>query len=299
MKIKSPLFIPIISLLLLLLLFSSCLLGDDIDTLRAKARGIIEVDVKDNITLKTINSITLTPIEAAGYTERKAAFKIEVRGFLKDSHADNIKLTYPAFNGLTFSDDGGNISNGVKTFIVTLEYEFINEFPEILLPPVTITGLPENAYNNITDGKYTAAINIYIYDGWTEERAIPLNKVNIKYFNIYTTIDATRDIGLRLHYKLTENIIAGDLHTDLGVDNNWAAIGQSGTPFTGSFDGQGFTITGLKIKKTNSDYQGIFGNIGGSSAVVKNLGINVDITALSAGGIAGTNYGTIQNCYVG
>jgi hypothetical protein len=75
--------------------------------------------------------------------------------------------------------------------------------------------------------------------------------------------------------------------------------------FTGSYDGQGFSISNfaidLSIAKDNEN--GLFSRIG-DGGVVKNVAlINVDIqvereTGFDTGGIAGLCYGTIQNCFV-
>ncbi|MBQ9599163.1 MAG: hypothetical protein IJR33_05045, partial [Clostridia bacterium] len=85
-------------------------------------------------------------------------------------------------------------------------------------------------------------------------------------------------------YKLTADI---DL---AGLTQN--GIGDSTTPFSGTFDGDGHTVKGLNV--TN----GLFGVISG--ATVKNLTVegNVNATVEKAGGIVGfiSNSGTVENC---
>jgi len=98
------------------------------------------------------------------------------------------------------------------------------------------------------------------------------------------------------HWILVNDI---DLTEYLGIED-WVPIGSESTPFTGTFDGNGKVIRGLIISDPSEEtYQGLFGAIG-ATGVVKNLGLkNVDITgAIYTGGIAGTNYGTIENCFV-
>ncbi|MBP3193976.1 GLUG motif-containing protein [Natronogracilivirga saccharolytica] len=71
-------------------------------------------------------------------------------------------------------------------------------------------------------------------------------------------------------------------------DGGWQPIGDmSDSPFTGTFDGQGHTISNLVINRPNSNYQGLFAYI--NSAEIVNLGIlDVDIIANShVGAIAG------------
>jgi hypothetical protein len=109
--------------------------------------------------------------------------------------------------------------------------------------------------------------------------------------------------------KLANQVNIGDDKTDtyyelvndldLSAISNWTPIGTYAIflPFSGSFDGNGNTISGLKI---NNDLksQGLFGYIDGGT--VTNLGIvDADITAGNAGGIVGVvNNGNISNCYV-
>jgi len=103
---------------------------------------------------------------------------------------------------------------------------------------------------------------------------------------------------LAAHYKLMNNITL--------TGHEWVPVGtgSGGSSFSGSFDGNGKTISGLNIT-TGRTYQGFIGYTS-SSTVVKNLGIDISITISSgsyssscAGGIVGRNDGgTIQNCYV-
>jgi len=125
-------------------------------------------------------------------------------------------------------------------------------------------------------------------------------------FLIYTEADlraVTSTNTSQSHYRLMADItLTGDNDSD--PDNgNWMPIGGS-EGFFGVFDGSGHTITGLRIniRENFPIYMsaGMFGAIDGGSRV-ENLGlINVSITAATQGigGIAGVNYGTIQNCYV-
>jgi hypothetical protein len=77
--------------------------------------------------------------------------------------------------------------------------------------------------------------------------------------------------NLAAHYKLGNNI---DLSNSLVWDNGrgWNTIGaNSSASFTGSFDGNGYTITGLNINKPNIDNQGLFGYI--NNATIKNVNL--------------------------
>ena len=67
----------------------------------------------------------------------------------------------------------------------------------------------------------------------------------------------------------------------------WEPIGNSSQPFTGSLDGNGYTIRNLKVDQGNKSYQGLFGYATG--ATIRNLHLsNVDVKGSSyVGALAG------------
>ena len=105
--------------------------------------------------------------------------------------------------------------------------------------------------------------------------------------------------NLNAHAKLTADIDLSQL-TDEAQKSNWTPIGPYySNPYTGTFDGCGYTISNLSI---NGEWNsaGLFGYVGGT---VKNLTVSGSVTADScsyAGGIAGTIYmnnsGSVENC---
>ncbi|MFW6144234.1 MAG: DUF2341 domain-containing protein, partial [Candidatus Natronoplasma sp.] len=79
----------------------------------------------------------------------------------------------------------------------------------------------------------------------------------------------------------------------------WDPIGSSGDPFTGTFDGNGHTISDLYIDRDGSD----IGLFGGSTGSVKDVGIlNVDVrgNGTNVGGLVGVNLlnGVLERSYV-
>ena len=92
---------------------------------------------------------------------------------------------------------------------------------------------------------------------------------------------------------------------DLLLPADWEPIGKDEqTPFTGTFDADGFGIFGLSIEKTATPtyYGGVFGC---NEGTVRNLSVMdgaLDVRAQNnsakvyLGGIAGYNKGTIENC---
>ena len=87
------------------------------------------------------------------------------------------------------------------------------------------------------------------------------------------------------------------LDTDLTLTGEWTPIGTESQPYTGTFDGNGKTITGLTV--TGSDrYTGLLGFIKGT---VKNVVLTeINITSGTfVGGVAGWSFGgNIENCSV-
>ena len=97
------------------------------------------------------------------------------------------------------------------------------------------------------------------------------------------------------YYKLTADIVLNESLD--GTSNEWTAIGTDATPFTGTFDGDGHTVSGIVINKSGEDYQGLFGY---STGTIMNVGvIDSSISGGSdVGGVCGYNYyGIIENCY--
>ena len=87
-------------------------------------------------------------------------------------------------------------------------------------------------------------------------------------------------------------------------ENNFTAIGGYGHNFQGSFDGDGHTISGIRIYKSGSDeyvdgYQGLFGCTFDGSVLNVTLSDTRITGYLFVGGIIGErNYGQFNNCHV-
>jgi hypothetical protein len=76
-------------------------------------------------------------------------------------------------------------------------------------------------------------------------------------------------------------------------------VGNSTTDFNGVFDGDGYVIYNAIIKMDSNSYVGLFGRVGAGGRI-RNLGVeDVNMTGNSyVGGLAGYNYGDINDCYV-
>ncbi len=110
------------------------------------------------------------------------------------------------------------------------------------------------------------------------------------------------DYPLAASYVLTADIDASatagwnDANTDTDVLEGFKPIGTGGGAFGGVFEGNGHTISGLLINRAT--YVGLFRGVG-SGGQVRNLGLVGGAVSGNqyVGGLVGSNYGTVSNCY--
>ena len=108
-------------------------------------------------------------------------------------------------------------------------------------------------------------------------------------------------------YILMNNIDATPTTTWNGGEG-FEPVGENNlSPFTGTFDGQDFTIDGLFINNLTRSYLGLFGYTGVGSTITDVNLTNVDITGLQhvspangsySGGLVGFSSSTISGCSV-
>jgi len=100
------------------------------------------------------------------------------------------------------------------------------------------------------------------------------------------------------HYIQTSDIDASETVNWFG-GSGWNRIGTATDYFTGTYDGQGHIISGLRINRAGTDDTGLFGII--EEAVIENLGLAfVNITGRDyVGAIAGTaeTGSVVNNCF--
>ena len=116
----------------------------------------------------------------------------------------------------------------------------------------------------------------------------------------YTTVHTAQELkeALRTNDANCKVMLFADIDlSDLEeVDgSNWTAVSN----FRGTFDGNGFTISNLKINKPNTYFQGLFGST--YAATIKNVTLeNVDVTGdqIIGGLVAHCNSSTVENCSV-
>src|SRR5690554_2706262 len=168
---------------------------------------------------------------------------------------------------------------------------------------VSISGNKLTIGQAVADGTEFTVIAKSIYDP-TVQTTIKLKVLNEGGDVVEISTEAelrainTAEGGLSKSYVLTNDI---ELTTpwepigvaDLELDNGDVV---PGTPFTGVFDGQGFTISGIEISSEEPLFNaGFFAQIG-PSAIVKNTAFEGSVVANGwSGGIAGINEGVLEN----
>jgi hypothetical protein len=243
----------------------------------------------------------------------------------------SLSITPPTFDDLTtgYGSQGSKAvtitNNGTGTANITsIELDSVGNtafnislwginLPKTLPVSETLTW-NVNVKTGLAEGTYTGNI-IVTYD--SEMTAVAVVSVTVKLgtygsvgnpFLVYTVEDLSHvgkpttngdydDWTLSKYYKQMDDI-------DLSSIDNWTPIGRyssSSTPFTGSYDGNGKTISNLS---NSGNYVGLFGYING---VVKNVCLlDCDIKGYEevggglyeeVGGLVGRNSGTVENCY--
>ena len=85
-----------------------------------------------------------------------------------------------------------------------------------------------------------------------------------------------------------------------GSKRDWTPIGTSSLPYTGTFDGQGFTISGLYFNDSSADYVGLFGcvKLATTTGTIQNVTVAGEFTGNQyVGGICGyLEKGAISGC---
>lgn len=134
-------------------------------------------------------------------------------------------------------------------------------------------------------------------DGSTED--LPSSAIAIS--NVDELVMICNEYPADGYYYLTGDI---DLSYALGEygdyyngGKGWEPIGNSTTPFMGTFDGRGYTIKGLSINRPSQDYIGLFGYA--SRVTIKNCKLDMVsiVGANYVGGVAGYSINsTFEDC---
>ena len=142
---------------------------------------------------------------------------------------------------------------------------------------------------------FTAGICLAKYSGGDGSEANP-----------YRISDANdmNEIGLHQEDWGSHFVMVNDVNLAQFTGTQFNIIGpNSTTPFTGVFDGNGFTISNFNYHSTGVNLISLFGKVSGEAAVIKDLGlVGTEVragTGLFIGSLVGSlSKGTILSCYV-
>ena len=115
-----------------------------------------------------------------------------------------------------------------------------------------------------------------------------------------TTQNTSANAVLTADITINENVLGADGNLITGKTfTQWTPIGTGEKQYTGTFDGQGHTISGLYYSG-DGGYAGLFGFVG-SNGRVQNVKVADSYISNSeengrTGGVCGCNRGTITNC---
>jgi len=180
-------------------------------------------------------------------------------------------------------------------------------FDRIEETEVPLVAKPDNGYRFVnwtgdvdTIANVTAASTSITMDG---DYSITANfAVEILEIRDWYGLNAIRD-NLGTNYRLMNDLDCTTAnYTELASPTadwgkGWQPLGNPNARFTGSFDGQGYKIEGLFIKRADRYYVGLFGYVN-EDGVVKNIGV-VNATVAGSyyvGGLVGRSEGgTVSN----
>ena len=108
---------------------------------------------------------------------------------------------------------------------------------------------------------------------------------------IITTADELQELAKQVNSGKNCTGLTIELGNDIDLSKieNFTPIGTSGYQFKGSFNGNGYTISSLKIKDRSNEYTGLFGYVGKDGSI-KNVKIKDCYITVSGKTVGGLEY---------
>ncbi|MGM9551176.1 MAG: Ig domain-containing protein [Clostridia bacterium] len=188
---------------------------------------------------------------------------------------DRVHVRYSYYNGAnTGNRIGFSASLGQ---MATEELYYMWNFKNIwAIDPSVNNGYP---YHNVNGKAKT-----HYLEGYGDEEDPYLIETEE---DLWTLVLETYDLTTNFYYQLQNDIEITAEH--------WTPIGGNGrTVFKGIFDGNGYTISGLKLSNSEYQYTGLFGS---NEGTIKNLNVEGYFKGAEYTGLlCGLNAGTIENC---
>ena len=224
-----------------------------------------------------INEGTVSSSYAVGYVDG-----IQEVGGLVGMNSGTVENSF-------WDTDIGGPDNGIGTGKTTVEMKDIDTFSNAGWDIVAVETDNDRNTDYIWNMEDTQT---YPFLSW--EKAIPQ-------VEIYTWEDLHNvRYDLEIFYVLMNDLGPSDPgYDDYNTGAGWEPIGDDSNEFTGTFRGQGNTITGLYIDRPSMGYVGLFGVVG-TGGIVRDLGLvdaNVSgnwAVGCLVGNLAG---GNIENSY--
>jgi filamentous hemagglutinin family protein len=159
-----------------------------------------------------------------------------------------------------------------------------------------------NTSNFITMG---GVVNLFVLATFTTKQGSDGAVKSYLVINSLGTAGSTNKKNLQgMSGGMTSNYVLG-ANIDATATSGWNAgagflpIGDNVTPYTGTFNGLGHTISNLTINRPTTDQVGLFGKVdtGGSVQNIGLVGGSVTGKSMVGGLVGNNNYGTISNSY--
>ncbi len=240
---------------------------------------------------------------------------------------DGEKFTVPRYVelGLTFSQNGREIADPYASAITIdnygeISYDFVGTAPATA-PRVSIIFNDDDGWT-ATLNRSSKRFTITAPTAGEKELIVMVtdNKGNARNYALTLERGFNKSIGSNPPYTISTagelEYLAGKVNSGSNYENtsfiltkdidltgkNWMPIGNSGSHFKGTFDGQEHKISGLTIK-SEQDYLGLFGRLY-PGATIKNITllspqIECGKDCVYIGALTGnSSNATITNCYV-
>ena len=273
--------------------------------------GIIEANSIDDITGKIELYAHGGALHVSGTLKAKEGF-IETSGktlHVSDEASIKAKEWLIDPDDITITDGGADGIDGSSIDAGTIISVLNQDSNVILTANNSITVNEDIIWSRATQLTLTAGTSIYVnatidstsntnggvYFNATDKvlfstagKVIVNNAYQLQWIN--TALQGKYELGGNINAVGTYSWEGGSGFVPIGNDSSNA--------FSGSFDGKGYTIDGLIIKRSGIDNVGLFG-YAGTGAIIQNIGLtHIDITGKDyVGGLVGVNNGDITNAY--
>lgn len=244
--------------------------GSDLESTDITLEGDNTVTIEDNITWTSANTLTLETTAPGG----AILIDAPISGV-----SGGLTLNATALSGVITTSNAGSVD--VDTF--TLENGTWGQ----VVGQNGLTSLPA----------FIATTHFRLQNSSTFERFAGGDGSSGNPYQV-TDVYGLQGIGSPSNALLGDSFVQKNninaSATGAGGGTGFKPIGNGTTAFTGTYNGNNFTISNLTIDAPTSDYSALFGETS-STALVENVNLTADsITGIYAAGLVAENYGLIE-----